>query len=92
MTEAYVLAGELNRAQGDYRAAFDNYEKLLRPFIEGKQKAAEGFAASFIPRTGFGLWIRNQVTRLMNLPGIADWLMSRMVSLRDDFNLPEYRM
>jgi 2-polyprenyl-6-methoxyphenol hydroxylase-like FAD-dependent oxidoreductase len=30
---AYVLAGELAAASGAYQAAFDQYEKELRPFV-----------------------------------------------------------
>lgn len=38
-----MLAGELARAGGDHRRAFDAYEKRLRPFIEGKQASAAKF-------------------------------------------------
>jgi 2-polyprenyl-6-methoxyphenol hydroxylase-like FAD-dependent oxidoreductase len=90
MTEAYVLAGELDRVNGDYRAAFRNHENRLRPFVEGKQKAAGRFASSFLPKSSAGIWVRNQVTRLMRFPKIADLLISRSISLRDDFDLPDY--
>ena len=30
---AYVLAGELTTASGAYQAAFDEYEKEMRPFV-----------------------------------------------------------
>ena len=92
LMQAYVLAGELDRARGDYRAAFRNYESQVRAFVEGKQIAAENFASSFLPETAVGLWLRNQVTRLMRLPGIADWLIGRSVIVSDDFKLPDYRM
>jgi 2-polyprenyl-6-methoxyphenol hydroxylase-like FAD-dependent oxidoreductase len=92
MTEAYVLAGELNRAGGDYRAAFANHEKRLRSFVEDKQRAAETFASSFVPKTSVGIWTRNQATRLMGLPGVAGLLLGRVVNLRDDFDLPDYCM
>ena len=88
MTEAYVLAGELNRANGDYRTAFDNYENRLRQFVEGKQAAAENFASSFLPGTAVGIWMRNQAIRLMRLPRVADVFMGGI--LRDDFDLPNY--
>ena len=90
MTEAYVLAGELKRSGGDYAAAFAAYEGRLRKFIEGKQEAAEAFAASFTPKTAFGVWFRNQATRAMRLPVIADWLVGK--SVRDNFDLPDYGM
>ena len=90
ITEAYVLAGELNRAKGDYRAAFSNHENRLRPFVRGKQVSAGKFASSLVPKTPMGIWIRNQATRLMRLPRVADWLIGRSVSMSDDFDLPNY--
>jgi 2-polyprenyl-6-methoxyphenol hydroxylase-like FAD-dependent oxidoreductase len=35
---AYVLAGELKQAGGDYNRAFNRYNELLHPFIEANQK------------------------------------------------------
>jgi hypothetical protein len=40
MTEAYVLAGELVCADGDYLRAFDAYEERLRSFVDDKQTGA----------------------------------------------------
>ena len=90
MTEAYVLAGELARAGGDHRAAFQRYEQTLRPFVEDKQVSAERFASSFAPGTAFGVWFRNQATKMMRLPFVADMLVGK--SIRDDFDLPAYDM
>lgn len=87
IAEAYVLAGELARAGGDHQLAFTAYESRLRPFIEGKQHTAENFAATFVPQTQFGIWLRNQATRLMALPGAANLMLGQ--SLRDDFSLPD---
>jgi len=87
ITEAYVLAGELAHAKGDHQSAFIAYENQLRPFIEGKQHAAENFAATFVPQTEFGIWLRNQATKLMALPGAANLIFGK--SLRDDFLLPD---
>lgn len=87
MTEAYVLASELARTPADHRAAFMAYENRLRPFVEGKQKSAENFASTFVPKTEFGIWLRNQATKLMALPGAATLMLGQ--SLRDDFELPD---
>src|SRR5271163_3282866 len=51
MTEAYVLAGELKRADGDHRQAFEAYETRLRPFIDGKQTGAAKLISFFATRT-----------------------------------------
>ena len=90
MTEAYVLAGELRRAGNNHRVAFANHEEHLRTFIAGKQTSARKFAASFVPNSALGIWFRNQVTRLMRAPMIADSVIRRSVNLMDDFDLPDY--
>ena len=88
LLEAYVLAGEIKRAGSDHAEAFRRYEERLKPFVLRKQRSARAFAASFAPKTDLGIWIRNQVTRLMAIPPVAEFAIGRM--LRDDFNLPEY--
>ena len=90
MTEAYVLAGELACARGDYRRAFDAYETRLRGFVEGKQAAARKLVPVFATQTQLGIWFRNLVMTTMNLRPLADLLLAR--SLRDDFELPDYPM
>jgi 2-polyprenyl-6-methoxyphenol hydroxylase-like FAD-dependent oxidoreductase len=90
MTEAYVLAGELSRAGDDYREAFHRYEQQLRPFIERKQESARNFAAAFAPKTRLGVWIRNQVTKLLPIPPIARFLLGR--DMLDNFDLPDYEI
>ena len=88
MTEAYVMAGELARHDGNHAIAFAGYERRLRPFVQRKQRAARGFAASFTPRTAMGVWLRNKATWLMAIPGVPDLLIG--AQMRDDFELPEY--
>jgi 2-polyprenyl-6-methoxyphenol hydroxylase-like FAD-dependent oxidoreductase len=90
MTEAYILAGELGRAKGGHGEAFRNYEQRLRPLIEDKQRSARNFAAAFVPKSAFGLWARNQATRLMVIPIVAKLLMGS--DLGDDIELPDYAM
>jgi 2-polyprenyl-6-methoxyphenol hydroxylase-like FAD-dependent oxidoreductase len=88
MAEAYVLAGELRDAHGNYREAYERYEAALRPLIERKQHAARRFATAFAPRTTLGIKLRNLVTRAMGLPFVADLALGQ--SVRDDFKLPAY--
>jgi 2-polyprenyl-6-methoxyphenol hydroxylase-like FAD-dependent oxidoreductase len=47
MISAYVLAGELVKAEGHYEVAFAKYEAFLRAYISKKQQAAERFAGPF---------------------------------------------
>jgi 2-polyprenyl-6-methoxyphenol hydroxylase-like FAD-dependent oxidoreductase len=88
MAEAYVLAGELKLADGDHTIAFANYERTLHPVIETKQRAAQKFAKSFAPKTQAGIFLRNQVTRLMSIPFVADLAMGNM--FKDSLSLPQY--
>jgi 2-polyprenyl-6-methoxyphenol hydroxylase-like FAD-dependent oxidoreductase len=87
MTAGYVLAGELGRGGGP-EAAFARYESLLHSFLVQKQKAAEGFASSFVPRTRLGIFVRNQVTNALAVPFIARFIIGR--GLLDDLELPDY--
>ncbi len=88
MAGAYILAGEIERAGADYASAFAAYERCFRPFIERKQKSAKAFAASFAPKTAFGLFVRDQVLRLSAIPAVGDFLIRRFVE--DRFVLPDY--
>lgn len=38
MIGAYILAGELKKADGNYTHAFNRYNELLHPFVEASQK------------------------------------------------------
>ena len=88
MTAAYVLAGELNSAEGDHGAALQRYESMLRPFMASKQAAAEKFAGAFAPKSAFGVFLRNKVTSVMGIPFLARMIMGP--SLVDQFELPDY--
>ena len=89
MTEAYVLAGELHRADGQILHALAAFEARLRAFVAAKQKAALRLRSFFAPRTRLALEARNVVVRALALPIIGDQLVRR--SLQDDFVLPDYR-
>ncbi|MDN3057061.1 FAD-dependent monooxygenase [Streptomyces sp. SRF1] len=59
MVAAYVLAGELARAQGGYRAAFARYESRLRKYAEGCQAGGDRTGKFLAPATATGIRIRN---------------------------------
>jgi 2-polyprenyl-6-methoxyphenol hydroxylase-like FAD-dependent oxidoreductase len=90
MTAAYVLAGELARAEGRFEQAFARYEEMLGSFIAGKQKAAERFAGSFAPKSRLGLFVRDQVTKMFRISAVANLVLGR--SLLDRLELPPYPM
>jgi 2-polyprenyl-6-methoxyphenol hydroxylase-like FAD-dependent oxidoreductase len=88
MLQAYILAGELSRAGANHEDAFRHYERQLRPIVEARQRSARGFAAMFAPKTALGLWTRNQASKLLNIPRLADLVIRS--EFRDDIALPEY--
>ena len=88
MTAAYILAGELKRANGDHEAAFAAYQERLGAFIAGKQQAAVKLSTFFAPTSSFGLFLRNQITKLMAFPLVTDVAVGR--AFRDRITLPEY--
>jgi len=88
MAAAYILAGELHRANGKYAEAFARYQNTFGPFVLRKQKAALRFAGSFAPKSKFSLFLRNQIFNLMAVPGIADFAIGR--DLADKISFPAY--
>jgi 2-polyprenyl-6-methoxyphenol hydroxylase-like FAD-dependent oxidoreductase len=88
MVAAYILAGELHRANGDYAEAFRRYQDLFGPFVLKKQKAALRFAGAFAPKSKFALFLRNQIFDLLAIPWIANLAVGR--DLADNLALPDY--
>ena len=64
------------------------YRQRLSRLINAKQRSAERLGLWFTPATGFGLFVRNQATRLMSWPAMARWMGRKM--LADNFDLPYY--
>jgi 2-polyprenyl-6-methoxyphenol hydroxylase-like FAD-dependent oxidoreductase len=88
MVAAYLLAGELKRANGNHEVAFIQYQERLRTFIAAKQKAAVKFASFFAARSRFGMFLGNQVTKLMAITFVAELAVGR--EIRDVIELPVY--
>jgi 2-polyprenyl-6-methoxyphenol hydroxylase-like FAD-dependent oxidoreductase len=88
MIAAYILAGELHRAEGDHSAAFARYEQRFGTFVRKKQDAALDFAGSFAPKSKVSLFVRNQVMKLMRFPWVANLVFAR--GLTDKISLPDY--
>src|SRR6266567_6909054 len=57
---AYVLAGELKAAAGDYRLAFARYEEEMREYVRLNQKSGASGGKQFIPSTRAMIWFTNQ--------------------------------
>ena len=88
MTEAYVLAGELHRANGDYARAFAAYEARLHSFVMGEAEGGVGLPRIFRARVGVSLKVRNAAVHALAFPYLTKVLVAR--SFRDDLTLPHY--
>jgi 2-polyprenyl-6-methoxyphenol hydroxylase-like FAD-dependent oxidoreductase len=88
MVAAYILAGELKIANGNFKSAFAEYENIFKPFIGKKQKSAQSFAKSFVPKSNFGIWLRNQAFKLMSFPLFTNLLFNQFKD--NGLNLKEY--
>ncbi len=89
MAEAYVLAGELQRAGGDFNRAMQQYEMKLRSFLRKKQKTARSMTAFFAPKSRFHMKLRDLAMNAMRIPFVAKLLLKR--SFQDDLELPHYQ-
>lgn len=49
---AYLLAGELKAAKGDYSLAFERYNDLLRPFVEANQDFGAWVSENYLVADG----------------------------------------
>jgi 2-polyprenyl-6-methoxyphenol hydroxylase-like FAD-dependent oxidoreductase len=88
MIAAYVLAGELAKADGQHGIAFNNYEQILRNFITSKQRGAALMTKAFVPRTKWGVLLRNQLIKAFAIPGIPRVSVGR--DIVDSLQLPGY--
>jgi 2-polyprenyl-6-methoxyphenol hydroxylase-like FAD-dependent oxidoreductase len=61
---AYVLAGELATSR-DHETGFARYEAEMRPYVALNQKPLPGGVRGFLPQTARGVWLRNQMLRLL---------------------------
>ncbi|MFI9509642.1 FAD-dependent monooxygenase [Nocardia sp. NPDC052566] len=68
---AHRLATELTAADGDHRIAFDRYEAGLRPTVAKRQRSVHAGSAMLVPASRPGIWLRNQLTRLLLLQPLA---------------------
>jgi len=60
----------------------------LKPFMNKKQKSAQTFAKSFVPKSNFSIWLRNKAFKLISLPFISRLALNQ---LKDNgLHLKEY--
>jgi 2-polyprenyl-6-methoxyphenol hydroxylase-like FAD-dependent oxidoreductase len=91
LSGAYILAGELMAAAGDYQKAFEAYEHELRPYVAQKQ-ANPSHSASFIPGSAFRLRVNHLLLRLASMPFVSTLLIRGLYGglLHETFLLKSY--
>lgn len=82
---AYVLAGELAAAGGDYRTALTAYENRMRGYASRWQRGAN--PGQFLAPTAARLWMRNTMFKSRLIQRL---LVSSTKSLATDADLPDY--
>ncbi|MBO0703367.1 MAG: FAD-dependent monooxygenase, partial [Candidatus Dormibacteraeota bacterium] len=86
---AYVMAGELGRADGDHRTAFARYEERMRPYVAQAQELPPGGVQGFAPKSALAIRLRTLSTGLM-----TRWPLRLLVAgafqKADAIDLPDY--
>ncbi|GAA3556533.1 FAD-dependent monooxygenase [Amycolatopsis ultiminotia] len=78
LVAAYVLAGELVRANGDHAAAFAAYERRLRSWVLATQKMGRDNANTTIPKNQLGVVAQRWALRAMRI--LPERLLMRTAS------------
>jgi 2-polyprenyl-6-methoxyphenol hydroxylase-like FAD-dependent oxidoreductase len=92
---AYVLAGELARADGDHLRAFAAYELQMREPVHLSRAFARAAAKSIIPGSRFGVWALTRGAQLVSLmPGSLSRTLAKLntrgVRMHDSMQVPDY--
>ena len=92
---AYVLAGELARADGDHLRAFAAYELQMREPVHRSRAFARGAARGIIPGSRLGVWALTRGAQLVSLlPGSLSRSLAKLnakgVRMHDSMPVPEY--
>ena len=88
---AYVLAGELKAAHGDYARAFISYEQEMRKFVEKNQKIGLMAAGSMIEKSKFKILLRNLMVRVPAFMAVQFKMISKMIAkAANDIALKDY--
>lgn len=86
---AYVLAGELGRADGDVPRALARYDAVMRPFVTKAQELPPGSPAGFAPMGRIGVALGDLTYRTaMTWPMRLIW--AAQFAKADGIDLPAY--
>ncbi|QXV66781.1 FAD-dependent monooxygenase [Mucilaginibacter sp. 21P] len=75
---AYVLAGELFKAQGDHQIAYPSYETAMRPFIEKNQLLGR-HVKQMVPSSNWRLRLQLMMIRLMPYLPMGNLIIKKML-------------
>lgn len=89
---AYILAGELAEADGDYHAAFQNYEARMRDFVQKCQGIADGATDWFVPRTRFRLWLSHQMWKILPYTPWKNMMIEVPLKIGNSIHLRDYEV
>lgn len=78
---AYVLAGELKAANGNYPEAFKRYHTLLKPFVDANQQFGEWVSKSYLVKDDSVLEVAEERNNK---------ILSMMKNISNAITLPEY--
>ncbi|OCB36059.1 FAD-dependent oxidoreductase [Mycobacterium malmoense] len=92
---AYVLAGELARADGDHLRAFAAYELQMREPVHRSRAFARHAASGIIPGSRLGVWALTRGAQLVSsLPGSLSRGLAKLntkgVRMHDSLPVPDY--
>jgi 2-polyprenyl-6-methoxyphenol hydroxylase-like FAD-dependent oxidoreductase len=86
---AYVLAGELKKADGDHQVAFAHYERNMREFTQNCQKLADGIDW-FVPRTHFKQWLSLQMWKILPHTPWKNMMIEMPLRIANSIQLSSY--
>jgi 2-polyprenyl-6-methoxyphenol hydroxylase-like FAD-dependent oxidoreductase len=88
---AYVLAGELAEAAGNYHTAFTRYQEVLQNYVQRQQKSASDGGKWFVPSSRTMIQLRNLNMRM--LPYLP-WkgLIAKAIQQQTAITLKEYQI
>jgi len=87
---AYILAGELKAAGGDYRTAFTLYEKQMRAYVKQNQQQAEGGDRFLVPKSQWQIWLRNQMLRALPYMPWKDLMVKMSAKTANAITIKDY--
>ncbi|SFE91704.1 2-polyprenyl-6-methoxyphenol hydroxylase [Chitinophaga sp. CF118] len=86
---AYILAGELKEADGDYKKALANYETYMREFVQRCQELANG-VDWFVPKTKFKQWMSGLFWKILPYTPWKNMMIELPMKIANSITLKEY--